>query len=60
MAPRKAEMKVRVWECGERGWETGGRCQDYASQEGGDEGESVGGRKGCWREDGKEWATPKQ
>ena len=42
MPPRRGEMKVRVWECGERGWVKGGRHQDYASQEGRDEGESVG------------------
>ena len=56
MPPRRGEMKVRVWECGVRGWVKGGRCQDNASQEGGDEGESVG----VWGEGmGEGWTTPR-
>ena len=35
MPPRREEMKVRVWECGVRGWVKGGQRQYNASQEGG-------------------------
>ena len=39
-----------------RGWVKGGRCQDYASQEGGDEDESVG----VWGEGMSEgWTMPR-
>ena len=72
MPPRRGEMKVRVCECGSvgewesgsvgvwesetRGWVKGGQCQDYASREGGDEGESVG----VWGEGmGEGWMTPR-
>ena len=57
MPPRRGEMKVRVWECGERGWVKGGRCQYYVSREGGrDEGESVG----VWGERmGEGWMMPR-
>ena len=44
MPPGRGEMKVRVWECGVRGWVKGGQHQDYASR--GDEGESVERRMG--------------